>query len=1287
MMMGEGTFTGTERFQVLDQLGAGGMGVVYEVLDRQRALHMALKILRAAGPSQVLRLKDEFRAIRDIRHPNLIELGELFEDRGQWFFTMELVRGADFLAFVRPFARGQPSDWPGHSTASTAVTDAAPGSCPPSLRGHDDGTTTEPGAQASEAALTATSATAGFDAPRAAPAAQAARGRRGPGIARFDEARLRHALRGIGAGLAALHEAGMVHRDVKPSNVLVTDEGRVVLLDFGIAQSLGNPGHGPRRITGSPSHMAPEQAAGKPAGPAADWYAVGVILFEALTGQRPFHGKSATDLLARKLQFAPPRPGQLVPGLPSDLEELCAQLLATNPEDRPTEAELLPRFGLDRPSRRRVHRPQAANRVFVGRDSELEMLDAALRRARAGQPVAVVVEGESGVGKSSLVDVFLRRAAETEPGLLILRSRCHERESVPYKAFDGIVDQLSRHLAGQDPDEVAAIAPGACDALVTLFPVLAQVPGLAVAAQVASAPGDLRGRAFLALRELLTEVARRRTVLLAIDDIQWAEPDSLGLLAEVMSESSAPPLCLLATARQPPHTPPGPAVAAIGCDVQRIHLGGLSRAEASALAEQLLGDAPTTAGGIDALIDDAAGHPMFIAELAHHARARPGQLAEHVRLDDALLDRVARLDRKSRALLETIVVAGAPTEQAAVAAAAELAPDDFAARIASLDAERLVQLTGARATDLVAPYHDRVREAVYGHLGSEDKAVRHARLARCLEERAAAPAVLAQHFFRGRDLPRAAQYAEQAAGKASDQLAFDSAAELYRLAIDAGQHDATRARELSVALGNALEAAGRGREAAEAFARAARHADPALAFDLRRRRAEQLLMGGYFEEGLAAAADVLTQVGYRLPRTTIGAVLSIVRDYLRTRFRQPRWGKPALTGAAAERQRIRAEVCWSIGAGLGFVDFLRGAVFLTRGMHLAYRLGDPLLLARVACGNITVACLLRDFGNAQRMVEIGERAVAEDPRELVYFYGRATSFLKAFDADQDWPATVEIGGQGLEAWRAAGRQRGFEMDVALQWSCYALEMMGELPELRRRIDAGIRESRRAGNRFNEVSLRCYHPIVYLMDDDPTAAAADVRDAIDSWEPGRKSFQLPNAWALYSLANVMLYRGAVTEFPQLDGERRRWWWSLYKNAPWVRELGCFVWGRMAVAEAAAAARAGDSGRARRLLRKARRAARRLGREHGPVDRQFGLLLAAAVANVTGNTEAAARLLERALHGLKATHTHLLAAPARRRLGQTLGGQRGRQLIAQADAWMAQKGVRNPERMTAMWIPGW
>jgi hypothetical protein len=244
----------------------------------------------------------------------------------------------------------------------------------------------------------------------------------------------------------------------------------VVLIDFGLAHAAGDAPHG-STFAGTPAYMAPEQAGGGAVTAAADCYAVGVMLYQVLTGRLPFVGTLA-DLIQQKRTWSPVAPSLLAPGVPAELEALCLGLLAPDPAARPTAAEIAgwPRGFAARPGTP-VSVPAAA--VFVGRGLELAYIRAAAGAAAGTRPAVVVVDGESGIGKTALLREAARRFAGQRS--LVLRGRCFEHEVAAYAGVDMIMDELVGHLRRLD-ERAAYFAPRHIAALRQIFPTLEEIP-------------------------------------------------------------------------------------------------------------------------------------------------------------------------------------------------------------------------------------------------------------------------------------------------------------------------------------------------------------------------------------------------------------------------------------------------------------------------------------------------------------------------------------------------------------------------------------------------------------------------------------------------------------------------------------------------------------------------------------------------------------------------------------------------------------------------------------------
>ncbi|MFI5309212.1 MAG: protein kinase, partial [Polyangiales bacterium] len=788
------------RLLVRKRLGAGGMGVVYEALDRERGSSVALKTLARLDANAIYRLKNEFRALAEVKHPNLVRLHELFVDGDIWLFTMELVVGEPFDTWVRP-----------------------------------GGT--------------------------------------------LDPARLRSALAQLVAGVQAIHEGGKLHRDLKPSNVLVTAEERLVIMDFGLVSDPEPGGEGQtladERSLGTPAYMAPEQAGGAGATSASDWYSFGVMLFEALTGELPIDG-ATYEILWRKQRDPAPRASSRSGDVPADLNELCAELLERDPARRPPASqieELLREHGPKRvatstpPERRRSHE-------LVGRPNELAALRAALADAESGRLIVVRVLGATGLGKSALVRAFLDELTGRDH-TVVLSGRCYEREAIPYKAFDRVIDELSRFLRQQPESEVGALLPRDAAALHRLFPVLGRVQAIADAPlRQAADDHALRRRAFDALAELLARIRDRAMLVVHIDDAHWTDADSVLLLEHLLGLPDAAPLLLLLGQRTPATIEPLlPRLRSVALENPRmelrdLELGPLSLHDATELAQRRLGaqHARETAA---ALATEASGNPFLVCELARHA-AEGGTTA--VTLEEALRARVAALEDGERRLLELVAVSGRPTPIEVLAAAHGMSTEAHIG-IGALCEAQLLRLNGARSYEC---YHDSIRIALYNRLPGEVKRAHHERLALAYEQSGHAdPEVLFEHAHAAGHHARAGTHAVEAANATASSLAFDRSAAFLAHAIELLPEPETRRLKLRERRGEALSLCGRWADAALAFDEAAEHApDEAERMRLLRQSAAHFLGCGRSREGLPRLRRVLQASGITWPRTRLGAWLS-----------------------------------------------------------------------------------------------------------------------------------------------------------------------------------------------------------------------------------------------------------------------------------------------------------------------------------------------------------------------------------------------------------------------------
>ena len=1242
---------GTRRYQVLSRLGRGGMGVVYEAFDRERLQTVAVKRLLRYDPAALYLFKQEFRTLADVRHTNLVHLYELVVDgEDDVYFSMELVRGSDFLKHVRAAPAARPARTIDKGTSVTTRPPPRDRRTVPPGPGHD---------QPSRATRT---------------------------LADID--RLRPTLRQLVDGIHALHCAGKLHRDVKPSNVLVTAEGRVVLLDFGVATELrGRAGaaSGSGEVVGTAVYMAPEQADDAAPTPASDWYSVGVMLYEALVGNAPFAG-SFVDLLTMKSVMDVRPPSEYVQGVPPDLDELCVALLNREPGARPDGAEILRRLGGTRSSMPAARLTANDAGAFIGREGHLQALRAAYEASREGRPVTLRVGGASGMGKSTLVHHFLDDLGQNERAI-ILRGRAYEREAVPYKAVDALVDSLSRRLIAAIEDGEPIALPADIRLLARLFPVLQSVPAIAELGPIEMVdPQTVRRRAFAALRKLLATLAERQPVVLFVDDAQWGDVDSAALLLQVLRPPHAPSLLLLMTHRED-HEHTSPFLTEMrerwprGSDVRDVKVAPLEHPDALRLATILL-DATDEVGKrtARAVARESRGSPFLIEELARSNRGGPsatGATLAVLTLDQMIAERLARLPDPARRFVELLAVGGRPLPVSAVAAAAEV-EDTVDEVVTCLSTRRLLRTGFRDAREVVEPKHDRIRETIVVQLGASTLREHHGRLARVLQDAPGADAeAVALHWLGAGDSERAARFAEGAAEQAASKLAFDQAARLVRLTLEHAVPGSADQWRLRARLGEMLRLAGRNEESARAFLAASTDAPPARRLELHRAASEQLLFSGRIDEGKEILRTVLAAVGMRAPQSPASAVFWLVMYRLWLAVVGLRF-KERAPSEVSDRGRLRVDALASVALGFSLVDVVLGACMQARHLIEALRVGDRFQVARamsIEAGHLAAAGGPETA--RERVLVATAAALAEKDGSLdAAAFSAGSRGVGLFNRGR-WTEAQPL--LDVAVRRIGAGVAGFEMTRL--FDVYNHQCAGRTQEAFRLMNRVCAFAEERGDRYAVVNIRTSTGVAYhLAAGEPERAQSDMDDALAQWT--QKGFHVQHWQALVYGSDIELYlRRPEVAYQRLIAGMPALRKSLLLHSGFIRTMTCIAWGRVAIASAVARP---DVRRAR--LAVARKMVRKLRGEHDRWAGAVARMLEASIAAVEGRREEAIAVMRDALERLEATGTLVFHAPARYRLGQLLGGDEGRALMKVAAGDLEAQGIRDPSRWSEAYVPG-
>ncbi|WP_437616082.1 protein kinase [Sorangium sp. So ce834] len=853
-------------YQLLGRLGQGGMGVVYRGRHAETGQTAAIKTIFSASELTIASIRREIYALGRLRHPGVVRIVDQGVSDGLPWYAMELLEGRTLQNCIQEI-------W--HEVRSAETTPlSAPG--------------TRPGAAA----------------PRSAAPREASR-------------HMLTLIRRLCAPLAYLHGQGIVHRDLKPANVFLRDGDLPVLVDLGIAGSFGGAEGREelavdREVMGTLAYMAPEQILGKLADARADLYALGCLLYQCLTGSTPFPSTPESELGRHHLRTAPEPPSSRAPHVPPELDALVLRLLAKEPRDRLGYAEDVARalealgadphdpLPLPRPAPY-LYRPK-----LTGRDAILRRLgreiDALIDRRRGGK---VLVGGESGAGKTRLIMEVARDAKMR--GAAVMTGRC-----VAIGTDDGAVKAAPLHLFRSCLIEAAdrCRALGAAEterifgdrgkALELYEASLADLPYAKERPPLPPLPAQAaRARLFRCMREVLCAMAEAAPLLLLLDDLQWADELSLGLLAELSVGSLRAAGVLVLGAYRMDELRPELDDMARAPEVLSVELGRLTQESAGAMAREMLALPESPRHFDELLFQHSAGNPFFIAEYLHmaidagllsrdaagawqtEALERAMAMPMPRSLEGLITRRLRALHPASAELAQIAAVLGRELDGALLLGVAGVDEEAWMEALRELRMRQIFEEAGEGRLRFV---HDKIREIAYKQIPEERLRALHRRAAERIEATLAEDAadrapVLAHHFSRAGVHDKAIAHLTAAGDRARSVYANSDAIALYRAAIaemgrraEAGgppgvQRDAERAA-LEERLGDVLAITGKQDDARRAYVEALARLDPAARVDrarLHRKRGKTWETHLEHAQALAAYADADASLGLDEP--------------------------------------------------------------------------------------------------------------------------------------------------------------------------------------------------------------------------------------------------------------------------------------------------------------------------------------------------------------------------------------------------------------------------------------
>ncbi len=805
------------------------------------------------------------------------------------------------------------------------------------------------------------------------------------------------------------HCRGVVHKNLKPDNILLTADGHIKLIDFGFATEINDIRQGldpdaEGDILGTLLYAAPEQTGllKQPVDSRSDLYSLGGVLFHCATGKPVFEAKTAIALMALHMTGLPTSPSNINLGIRPSLSAIILKLLEKDPDLRYQSAKGLSidlenldgieRAGAPYPLGTHDSALRVAELAFVGREQEVIDLAKVCALARAGRGSVVVVAGEGGSGKTRILREMLHSQQQHE--VLVMSGKAKQNETIPFGPLREAIDDLLQRTANAPEGEQLRIFNSIRTAAGDLAGIIRRLsPGLqellSDAAEVPPLDGnDEQERFYLKVAEFFNVLPKLTgPIILVIDDIQWLDDGTLAIFRKLAPLINSSALLLATTSRNDPKSKPALKLlleTVHGAWVTLITLKPLQSEAIERLVAAHLGGKPLDSASVQRVAAKANGNPFALGEylrtLLDRGMLKPTeekwifdtQYFHDVELPDdviqLLINRISTLSHDAKQILSLAAVIGYEFEIELLINAAKV-PRETIQRALS---EGLLRVLIEKTTRGYSFVHNRVSEALIKSIPANQLNFLHQQLAESLDhvtdQSPQKIYALARHYFLGfpeKNPDKVYKTSLAAATHALLNFSNEEALELLRRALGAAQSLSISADDLShlyESIGLACTRTGRQQAAIDNFHTALEQLSSAPD----RARLHYLLGLAHASEGrhdlakteLFTALELLNEP---FPKSVAGSIVSLVGHWSMAMFRsRTRIGYGKATGEERQRRLLVSKVNVTMNV-------------------LAYLLSDQLLMAQ---------SMVRELHNVQYL-GIGVEAV-----KAHVYYSILVAFVK-----------------------------------------------------------------------------------------------------------------------------------------------------------------------------------------------------------------------------------------------------------------------------------------------------